>query len=331
MKPRWLGAAGVRRALPVAAAIDALADVLRAAERGDAAAPERTVTRVSTAPADPAGPDCTFLVMPATWSDRAAAAAKVISFLPDNPARGRPTVQGVAVLLDAATGAPRLMADAATLTTIRTGALAGLATRHLARPDSRVVGIVGTGALARDLLAGVAAVRPIEKVVAHNRTRRRAAALLAELPWEGEVVDSAARVAESADVLITATTSLEPVIPAAAVRPGTHINAMGNFSPEGRELEAATVATAGRWVDDRANALAEAGELILAAREGHIPEGGDGLTGDLAGLVTGTVPARRDADQITLFKSVGTALADVAALVAAADAAEAREIGTTLP
>jgi len=329
MKPRWLGSAGVRRALPMAAAIDALGGVFAAVGRDDAAAPERTVAKI---PADAkGGPDCTFLVMPATWSGRSAAAAKVISFLPDNPARGRPTVQGVAVLLDTDSGAPRLLADAATLTTLRTGALAGLATRHLARPDARVVGIVGTGALARDLVAGVAAVRPIERVVAHNRTRRRAERLVAELPWEGEVVDSAARVAETADVLVTATTSLEPVVPAASVRPGTHINAMGNFSPEGSELEVETVAAAGRWVDDRANARAEAGELILAAREGRIPAGDEGITGDLPGLVADTVPGRRDADQVTLFKSVGTALADVAALVAAADAAEASDIGVVLP
>jgi ornithine cyclodeaminase/alanine dehydrogenase-like protein (mu-crystallin family) len=135
-------------------------------------------------------------------------------------------------------------------------------------------------------------------------------------------------VAAEADILITATTSREPVIRADAIKAGTHINAVGNFFPDCRELDGETVAACARYVDDMPSALLEAGELILAAEEGLIPEGAAGIAGDLSSLVTGLTEGRTDRGQLTLFKSVGTALSDLACLLAAAEVAEARDLGT---
>lgn len=356
MPLRYLDAHGLREALSMRAAVECLADAFRAAGAGQLLAPRRVHLKVggrgpakgSPGSGDPADGDRRdhgageappvleghLLVMPAIWEGRRAAAVKVVSFLPRNPAAGRPALQGTALLLDVATGAPRLAVDAAGLTALRTGALVGLATSHLARQDARTVGIIGTGALAADLVAGVAAVRPVERVVAYNRTRRKAEALAGRLAGRGSlstaVLASPEEVAAASHVLVLATTSSEPVVDGAAIRPGTHINAVGNFSPGGRELGGAAVAACRRYVDDLGSALAEAGELILAAEEGLIPPGREGIVGDLADLVTGAVPGRTHPEERTLFKSVGTALADLAALLAAAEAAEARRLGAVL-
>ena len=323
---RYLDAKTLRQALPMSAAIDAIEAVMLAAGEGDAEAPERIVQTIPR----PGAADCIFVVMPGTWAERGAAAAKVVSNVPDNPAAGRATVQGVAILFDAATGSPRLIADASTLTTIRTGAVVGLASRYLSREDSRVIGIVGTGGIAADLVNGVASVRDIRRVAATDLERARADSFAERVPFATEVLDDPDEVASRADILITATSSLEPVVSADAIRAGTHINAVGNFSPTGREIDGETVAAATRYVDDLENAAAEAGELLLAAEEGLIPPGEEGIHGDLPGLVSGAAPARSGAEELTLFKTVGTALSDVAALVAAAERAEEKELGVVL-
>jgi ornithine cyclodeaminase len=323
---RYLDAATLRKALPMGAAIDAIEGVMRAAAAGDAAAPVRTVRSI----ARPGREDFVFLVMPGTWDPQGAAAAKVISYVPDNPAAGRATVQGLAVLLDVDTGSPRLIVDASTLTTIRTGAVIGLATRYLAREECGVLGVIGTGGIAADLVAGVAEVRPPGRLLVNDARPAAAAAFAERIPFDAEVVEDNDEIARNADILITATSSLQPITTAGTVRPGTHINAVGNFSPTGREIDGATVAAAGRWVDDIENAMEEAGEILLAAAEGLIPAGLDGIAGDLQGLVTGSAPARTRDDEITLFKTVGTALSDVAGLAAAAAVAEERELGVKL-
>jgi len=323
---RYLDAASLREALPMGVAIDAIEGVMRAAAAGDAEAPARTVQTLSR----PGREDFVFLVMPGTWGERRAAAAKVISYVPDNPAAGRATVQGLAVLLDVDTGSPRLIADASTLTTIRTGAVIGLATRMLARPGCDVLGVIGTGGIAADLVAGVAEVRPVGRLLVNDFRAEAAAAFAERIPYDAEVVGNNDEIAARSDILITATSAGAPIISAGAVRPGTHINAVGNFSPTGREIDGATVAAATRYVDDIDNAMEEAGEFLLAAAEGLIPAGLEGITGDLQALVRGAIPARTREDEITLFKTVGTALSDVAGLAAAAAVAEERDLGVRL-
>lgn len=322
---RYLSAAALDEALPVAAAIEAMEAVFRDAGRGAAVAPERTVLSEDLGD----GRRSLLLTMPAAWNGHAYG-AKVTSFVADNPAHGRPAVQGVAVLLDPVTGAPQLLVPAGPLTVRRTAAMVGLATRCLARADAAVLGIIGTGALAADMVRAVATVRPLERVLAYNRTPGKAAALADLVDIEVEVVDTPEAAARIADVLITGTSSTSPVVDGAAVRPGTHVNAVGNFSPEGRELDGATMARASIWVDTVPGALAEAGEILMAAAEGHLGEPSAAICGDLGALVSGPAVARANRQELTVFKSVGTALADLGALRAAHRAASADDLGVVL-
>lgn len=321
---RYLDAAAFDRALPVARAIDAMAAVFREAAAGRVEASERQVL------ADSPGPGRTSLLlsMPAAWKGRAFA-TKVVGFVADNPAHGRPAVQGVAVLLDARTGAPRLLTDAGPLTCRRTAGMVGVATDRLASPRARVMGLVGTGALADDMIAAVHHVRPLERVLAFNRTPARAHELAARSPVPVTVVSDADAAASGCDVLVVATSARDVVVSDAAIGAGTHVNAVGCFDPEGRELAGATVGRAAIWVDGYEGALAEAGDLLLAAAEGHLAPLPDSLRGDLAQLVVDPAP-RSGAAEITIFKSVGTAVADIGALLAASEAADELGLGTTL-
>ncbi len=307
-------------------AIDAIEAVMHAAESGDAEAPVRTMQSVMR----PGKEDFIFVVMPGVWGGRQAAAAKIVSNVPDNPLENRATVQGVAVMIDVETGSPSLIVDASTLTTIRTGAVVGLATRLLARSSCNVLGIIGTGGIAADLVEGVAAVRGIERVLVNDIRPIVAATFAERIPFDAQVVNDNDELASQSDILITATSATDPTISAGAVQLGTHINAVGNFLPTGREIPGAVVAAATRYVDDINNAMEEAGEFILAASEGLIPSGAGGITGDLQGLVLGKVPPRTNEEEITLFKTVGTALSDVAGLAAAAAAAETEDLGVVL-
>ena len=327
MKPlRYLDAHALRCALPMDVAIDAIEAVMHAAESGDAEAPVRTMQSVMR----PGKEDFIFVVMPGVWGGRQAAAAKIVSNVPDNPLENRATVQGVAVMIDVETGSPSLIVDASTLTTIRTGAVVGLATRLLARSSCNVLGIIGTGGIAADLVEGVAAVRGIERVLVNDIRPIVAATFADRIPFDAQVVNDNDELASRSDILITATSATDPAISTGAVRPGTHINAVGNFLPTGREIPGAVVAAATRYVDDINNAMEEAGEFILAAAEGLLPSGAGGITGDLQGLVLGKVPPRTNEEEITLFKTVGTALSDVAGLAAAAAAAETEDLGVVL-
>ena len=308
------------------AAITAIEAVMRAAASGDAEAPVRTMQSIMR----PGKENFVFVVMPGVWREQGAAGVKVVSNVPDNPVEGRATVQGVAVMLDVETGSPSLIVDASTLTAIRTGAVVGLATRLLARPSCDVLGVIGTGGIAADLVEGVAAVRGVSRLLINDIRPEVAVAFAEQIPFHAEVVNDNDEIASRSDILITATSATEPTISAGVVRAGTHINAVGNFSPIGRELPGETVAASTRYVDDIDNAMAEAGEFLLAASEGLIPAGADGFTGDLQGLVLGNVPARTYEDEITLFKTVGTALSDIAGLAAAAAAAEVEDLGIVL-
>ena len=327
VKPlRYLDAHALRCALPMDVAIDAIEAVMHAAGNGDAEAPVRTMQSVMR----PGKEDFVFVVMPSVWRGRQAAAAKIVSNVPDNPLENRATVQGVAVMFDVETGSPSLIVDAATLTTIRTGAVVGLATRFLARSSCNVLGIIGTGGIAADLVKGVAAVRGIDRVLVNDIRPIVAATFAEQIPFDAQVVNDNDELASRSDILITATSATDPAISAGTVQPGTHINAVGNFSPTGREIPGAVVAASTRYVDDINNAMEEAGEFILAASEGLIPSGAGGITGDLQGLVLGKAAPRTNEEEITLFKTVGTALSDVAGLSAAAVAAEAEDLGVVL-
>jgi alanine dehydrogenase len=236
---------------------------------------------------------------------------KVVSTVPGKP------FGIVAVFGD--DGACRGLVDGPTLTAIRTAAGAGLATRYLARPDARTMTMLGAGAMAFDQVMAIREVRPIGDVLVWSRNRDNAEALAARV--DGTAVEDPSEAVADADVVSAATPSRSPLFEASALRPGTHVNAVGAFTPDMCEIPAGVVRAARVFVDDVEAARSEAGDLLQAGVE---PE----LT--LADLIHGRRRGRTGPDDLTLFKSVGIASQDVAAGMAALEAAEAKGLGVRL-
>ena len=219
---------------------------------------------------------------------------KVVCVVPGNPA-------GLVVVFDGE-GDPLGIVDGPTLTAVRTAAGCGLATRILARPDSRTLALLGAGAMAADQVHAIREVRPIDDVLVWSRSRARAEALAARVG--GTAVADADRAVEAADIVTTVTPARVPLFRPEALRPGTHVNAVGAHTPEMAEIPPAVIERATVFVDDREAAAAEAGDLLQAGRE---PDG------TIADLLAGRVGGRESHDDITMFKSVGIASQDVAA------------------
>ncbi len=309
---RVFDAAAVGRALPYAA----LADALSAAFAEGLRAPVRHHHVVPRPGAEPA----TLLLMPA-WRPGRETGVKLVHVCPGNALRSLPVVQGVYVLFDGPTGTPRAVLDGTELTLRRTAAASALAARHLAREDASTHLMIGAGALAPHLVRAHASVRPIRRVLLWNRTRSRAEKLAAELAGEAfavTVVDDRLAALAEADIVSCATLSREPLVEGRHLRPGTHVDLVGAFRPDMRESDDDLVRRARVFVDTREGALAEAGDILQAIASGALTA--DAIAGDLYELCGGRVAGRRDASEITVFKSVGTAIEDLvaAAMVAAA-------------
>ena len=264
---------------------------------------------------DPPAPDGhpgTLLLMPA-WRDGDALGVKIVTVFPDNARRALPSVYGTYLLLDAATGMPRAVLDGTALTLRRTAAASALAASYLAREDSAVHLMVGTGALAPHLIAAHHAVRPIRETRVWGRDPRKAEALAAHLAATGiaaAAVSDLAAAAATADIVTCATLSPEPLVSGAWLKPGAHLDLVGGYRPDMRESDDDAIRLSRVFVDTEA-ALHEAGDIVQPLRSGVLARGD--IAGDLSGLVRGTCEGRRGADEITLFKSVGTALEDLAA------------------
>jgi len=298
-----IDAARLSELLPMDAAVDAL----EAAFAGVLPeAPSRTHVRVG---------EGDLLLMPAV-SD-AGAGVKLVTVNPGNPARGRPLVQGVYVLFAPGTLEPVAIVDGGALTGIRTAAVSGLATRHLARSDARHLVLFGAGAQARTHLQAMTAVRPVERVTVVSRTPERAEALAEHARGLGlEVgVGEPSAVAE-ADIVCTCTTSPVPLFAGSDLRAGAHVNAVGAYTPETRELDAETMRRGRVVVETREAALEEAGDLILAIGEGAIAA--EDVVADLSEVVRGAEVRASDED-VTVFKSVGVAFEDLVVARAAVD------------
>ena len=254
-----------------------------------------------------------LLLMPA-WRAGEAIGVKIVTVFPGNKQRGVATVGASYVVLDGATGHAVATLDGEALTLRRTGAASALASSYLSRPDSRVLLLVGTGQLAPYMAAAHCAMRPIERVLVWGRRPERAATLALQLRSAGipaETADDIDRAAGEADIVTCATTSTEPLLTAAAIRPGTHIDLVGGFTPQMREADDALMAQATLFVDTFAGALKEAGDLVQPMMRGLI--GRDAVRADLAMLARGEHRGRVAPEEITLFKSVGAALEDLAA------------------
>lgn len=254
----------------------------------------------------------TFLLMPA-WS-KAFTGLKTVVVKTDNPAKGLPTITASYLLIDNQTGATVAMMDGTELTRRRTAAASALAADYLARKDSASLLLVGTGALGTHFVRAHAAMRPISRVFLYNRSPDKAERLALDLSSEGFTVEVASNLesaARSADIISCATTSSAPILRGQWLKSGTHIDLAGAFKPQMRETDGEVVARARVYVDTREGAETEAGDLIQAQAEGKFRM--ENIAGDLFDLCRGKVGGRRNAEEITLFKSCGTALEDLAA------------------
>ena len=300
----FIGAEDLARLLSMGAAID----VLEAAFGAPALPVAPLRSNLDT-------PDGSLFLMPAFGPQ--GLGVKVVTLTASNPERGLPFIHAAYVLFVSGTQAPRAVLDGTALTALRTGAVSGLATRYLARPDARRLVIFGAGVQARSHLEAMRAVRPIEEVVVISRTPDRAEAFVREAvalgldARVGEPSDAA-----SADLVCTCTTSSEPVLGGSLLAPGAHVNAVGAYTHEMREVDTEGVRRAKVVVETREAAMAEAGDLLIAIDEGAI--GPDHVVADLAEVVRGASVRTSDAD-VTLFKSVGVAFEDLVVACAAVD------------
>ena len=254
-----------------------------------------------------------LFIMPA-WQTNASIGVKLVTVFPNNSTRGEPAVHATYTLFDAATGAPRAMLDGTELTLRRTAAASALAARYLARPEAARLLMVGTGSLAPHVIECHAAVRPIRHVRIWGRRPERAAAVadsLAGKPYEIEAVEDLQAGVAWADMVSCATLAAEPLVRGAWLRPGQHLDLIGSFTPEMREADDHALVRAAIYVDTRAGALADSGELVHALAAGLISTAD--IRGELSELARGSISGRHDPGEITLFKSVGCALEDLAA------------------
>jgi ornithine cyclodeaminase len=318
-------------AAQVDAALDdlALIDRLEATFRAGVEMPVRHHHTIA-APTGPGSPDALLLLMPA-WTtppkERGQPAGrigvKIVTVFPDNGLRSLPAVYGQYLLLDGATGEPLALLDGAMLTKRRTACASGLASRFLSRPDSRRLLMIGTGALAPELIRVHCTIRPITEVAIWGRTAAQAEALTARLSTSlpqslGRAVSvrvAGERAAEvrAADIISCATLSRTPLVEGVWLQPGQHVDLVGAYTPDMRESDDRAVRAAMVFVDTRAGALKEAGDIVQPLRSGALDE--DDVLADLYDLCRGYHRGREpnDREGITLFKSVGAALEDLAA------------------
>ncbi len=319
--------ADLERVLAPRDVIDALAEAFRRHAAGRTSVPQRGVL--------PVGDDGTLFVMPAVSPPASGAreagglGAKLVTYYPRNRERGHPTHLASYVLMEHTTGEPLALLEASYTTALRTGATSALAAKHLARPDSRRVACFGTSVQAGWQLRCLAAVFPLERTVVFGRDQERAqafaGAMARELGLAVETGRNAVAAVSAADIVTCATTSPTPLFAGADLRPGTHVDAVGAFRPSEREVDTETVRRARVVVDAYAAALAEAGELLIPLGESAI--GREHVVAELAELVTGSRQGRTSSSDVTLFKSVGFALEDLATATLAYHRARERGIG----
>lgn len=305
----------VRELLPMRQCIDVMARALRTVAAGEAVLPLRTVLRIAET-------NNVFLSMPAILGrgDETAIGAKVIAVFPGNDATPFDSHIGVVLLFDAQFGALLAIADASSITALRTSAVSGLATKYLAREDASTLAILGAGVLALPHIEAVCAVRPIRRVRVWSRSgtaeggraQMLAARARTALGLDMELCDSAEATVADADVVCTVTSSRTPVLQGRWLAPGTHVNAVGASMKDARELDTEAIAKARLFADRRESVLAESGDFLIPLAEGAITPGH--LIAELGELVNGTTAGRSTAEQITVFKSLGLAVEDVAAL-----------------
>ena len=319
---RILSRQDVRQALPMHQAIEAVKRAFAQLSTGQAKVPLRVALDVPRH-------NGVTLFMPGYLSADDQMAVKIVSVFNDNPSQGLPLIHALVIVVDATTGNPAAVMDGTYLTALRTGAASGAATDLLARPDAHTAAVFGAGAQGRTQLEAVCAVRPIHQAWVYDVAPRQAAAYAEEmsqrLSLPVRVAEAPAQAVRQADVICTATTATSPVFAAADVRPGTHVNAVGAYTPHMQEVPPETVLRARVVIDQRESSLAEAGDLLIPIERGLMTE--DHIYAELGEIAAGSKPGRASPDEITLFKSVGVAVQDVAAASAVLEAAQRLGLG----
>jgi ornithine cyclodeaminase len=305
----------VERLLDMEGCIEAMADALAALARGEVHVPLRFIVK-------PADEPSLMGLMPAHRAGGTPLySLKTVCVFPDNPKRGLDAHQGTVTLFDGETGEVRALMNASAITAIRTAAVSAVATRLLAREDSRELGVLGAGVQARSHLEALRLVRDFERVRIYSPTVEHARALAEETG--AEAVASAKEAVRGADVVVTATSSTDPVLQRGWLKEGAHVNVVGGRPPMMRELDTATIADSAFFVDRRESAEAEALDYRDALEAGAI--GPDHIRGEIGEVLVGAKPGRSARDELTVFRSLGLAVEDLAA--AEYVVARAREVG----
>ena len=317
MKVRILTAADINKCFSMSQAIDAMKSAFTQLSEGTAIVPDRVSVNVDAG---------VSLYMPGYLPEGGHLAAKIVTVFPENRKSGFPVIQGVVLVLDSETGEVRALMDGSYITALRTGAASGLATDILALPDSSVLTVFGAGVQARTQVEAVRTVRAINEIRIVDKSMESAEVFAGEIEGANVTVMEDSREAiEGAHVVITATDSLDPVFPGSALSSGAHINAIGAFTPQMRELDGHVVSRAKVVVDYRETVMVEAGDLTQAIDEGVFDL--DKIHAELGELVNESRPGRENPEEITIFKSVGNAVQDVAVAGAILEQAENLESG----
>jgi ornithine cyclodeaminase/alanine dehydrogenase-like protein (mu-crystallin family) len=315
----------VRQLLPMNDCIDLMGQALEALGRGQGLNPLRPVLWLP-------GKQGALGMMPGYLGNIEAMGIKVISVFPGNHGTKYDSHQGAVMLFETEHGQLLALIDASEVTAIRTAATSGLATRLLARPEAKTLAILGSGVQARTHLEAMLAVRPIQQVRVWSRdlgnARDFARAALDKHGVKAEVMTTVGTAVDGADIVCTTTAAPDPILMGEQLQPGMHINAVGSSVPFTRELDSAAVARSRLFVDRRESTLNEGGDFLLAVKDGAIDE--SHILAELGEILLGQHPGRQSTDEITLFKSLGLAVEDVASAYAVYQAALDQGMGVSV-
>ncbi|MGI5837560.1 MAG: ornithine cyclodeaminase family protein [Chloroflexota bacterium] len=304
-------------------AIDTLKQAFGEFSKGAAAMPVRSVI---LAPQH----EGWFGIMPAYLYSCEAMGLKSVTVYKKNAGTGLPAVLGVILLLDPTTGAPLSVMEAGYLTGVRTAAASGVATDILARQDANELALIGAGVQCRHHLVAMTSIRPLQKVRVFDVTRDKAELFRQDMqPTTSaiiEVVGSPEDAIRGADLVVTTSTSRTPVVEYPWLKPGAHINGVGSHSPDTREIAGEVIAKARVVVDSREAALTEAGDLMIPVAEGLVKP--EQVSDEIGEVLNGAKPGRTSPDQITVYKSVGIAIEDMAVAKLVYDKAISANVGT---
>lgn len=309
-KIKILSANDVRQAVSMPQAIVAVREAYIQLSTGKAVNPLRTPIPVK----EHGG--ITFF-MSAYLTSNDTLGAKIVSVFPHNKEIGLPTIHAIVIIINAETGCPQAVMDGIYITALRTGAASGVATNLLARREAKVAAILGAGGQARTQLEAICTVRPVEKVLVYDCVKETAAAYVEEMKTQGSPIpqdifmaESPAQAISEAHIICTATTSSKPVFENTDLKPGVHINGIGSFTPEMQEIPSEAVVRSKVVVDSLSACLAEAGDLIIPLKKGLINK--DHIHGEIGKIAAGQLPGRESDNEVTLFKSVGLVIQDIA-------------------